>query len=782
METPPVMTTHTHETAYDVIVVGNGALGSSLAVELARSGATVALVGRAARPYAASSAAGAMLGCFGEVTTSLLKNVHGAAKFDLDLRAKELWPAWLEGISGGVTDGQDIITARGTTVLLNTVGTGAIDTENYEAIRSTLERHGEPHESVDPEDVGWLDPDPNSRPLKALHIPGEHAVDSGRLLVRLESTARSLGVAVVDAQAVSVVQDGDRARGVVLDNGERLAAGQVVLAGGVGSQALVDSVPDLGDCIPRLVAGYGVSAVVTTQDGTAPESVIRTPNRAFACGLHIVPRGMARVYIGATNIINPRPLAHPVMRDLLFLLECSHRQIRRNLHNSSIVDVKVGNRPVTLDGFPLLGETPLGGLWMMTGTYRDGLFLSPLLAAEFARRLTGATPELDLDLFAPERRPLEGMPRESVIDTTVAHMLATGFEQHWQLPTDWQEMLDLDLRPVYADWADRIDPDFTPPPELLASSRLHPRMVEWMRTYYANCRERYGVTGPQPRTVGFHLSHAVEQLAAAQVWTPEDDARALAAHVLGTSPEELTVDSPMADEAVEAFDGLVRRRSARVPLEYLTGRARLFDLELEVTEDVFVPRVHSEPMVEDALAACAADKPRVVDLCTGSGALALAVAARRPGSVVSGVDISEAAVACAERNARKLSDRLSGEVSFVRGDVADPALLTELTGTVDLVTANPPYVPDALQIPPEWSVYQPAAAVYSGWDGLDAMRSVAATAARLLTPGGVFAVEHYDAVVDEVVGIVRAAGFERVVGHSDHEGHPRYLVAYRSGN
>ncbi|MFD3412078.1 HemK family protein methyltransferase [Streptomyces cyaneofuscatus] len=769
-------------TGHDVVVVGNGSLGTSLAVELALRGASVALIGPAQRPYAASTAAGAMLGCFGEVTTSLLAHPYGQAKFELDLKAKDIWSGWLETIADGAGDGTDLLTAKGTTVLLNTVGTGPIDTDNYTAIQQALDKHGEAYESVDPADIDWLDPDPNSRPLRALHIPGEHAVDSGRLLHRLDATARRLGVTFLDRRAVSVVRENERARGVVLDDGTVVEGSTVVLAGGVGSQELVDSVAGLGDCIPRLVAGYGVSAVVTTQDGTQPEAVIRTPNRAFACGLHIVPRGTARVYIGATNIINPRPVADPVMRDLLFLLECSHRQIRRDLWSSSVVDVQVGNRPVSLDGFPLLGETPLDGLWMMTGTYRDGLFLSPLLAKEFAARLYGEAGELDLDLFVPERRPLEGSSREETVRGTVEHMLATGYEHHWNVPTDWQEMLGPDMETTYRNWADRIDPDFTPPPELLASSRLHPRMTEWIRSYYDNCRSRFGVPTPPAPRVGDEVRRATERLAQARVWSPQADALALAGHALGLPAEaadKLDLDAEIDPEAAERLRELVGRRADRVPLEYLTGRTTLFGLPLEVGEGVFVPRVHSEAMVTDALTRAASGPLRAVDLCTGSGAIALAVGAQRPGSTVTGVDVSATALEYAVRNGTNLADRLESRVDFTIGDVTAAGLLSDLDGSVDLVTANPPYVPHSLQIPPEWAVHQPAEAIYSGWDGLDLIRSVAQASARLLRDGGVLAVEHYDAVTDEVVAILTAAGFGKVTSHRDHDGFQRYVTALR---
>ncbi|MEV5444937.1 FAD-dependent oxidoreductase [Streptomyces sp. NPDC052644] len=773
----PHTPTPERKAGYDVIVVGNGALGTSTAVELARRGAAVALVGRADRPYAASSAAGAMLGCFGEVTTALLENPYGRVKFDLDLKAKDVWPQWLEGISGGQSDGRDILTATGTTVLLNSVGTAGIDTANFQAIRTMLEKHDEPYETVDPADVAWLDPDPNSRPLQALHIPGEHAVDSGRLLLRLERTARDLGVTVVDGHAARVISDGDRAGGVVLADGERLTAGQVLLAGGVGTQDLVDSVPGLGDCIPRLVAGYGVSAVVTTQDGTRPDSVIRTPNRAFACGLHIVPRGAGRVYVGATNIISPRPLADPIMRDVLFLLECSHRQTRRNLWTSTVERIHVGNRPVSLDGFPLLGETPLSGLWMMTGTYRDGLFLSPVLAAEFARRMTGEAPELDLKPFTPERAPLQGVSRDAVVDTTVEHTLATGYEQDWHVPTDWQEFFDVGLRPIHAQWADDLDPDFTPQPDLLAASRTEPLLAKWLRAYYDNCRAKFGTNGEaRPATLGDHIDRATALLGRVRVPAPRADATALAAHVL---PGIEDADAPVSEQDAERLWSLVGRRAEREPLEYLTGRTAFLGLDLEVGEGVYIPRPRTEDLLTEALAHCAEERPLAVDLCTGSGALALAVASLRPGASVTGVDNSAAALRFAERNRDALADRLDAEVRFTDGDVTDPALLADLDGRVDLVTAVPPGVPDRVQLPPE-AAWQPRTAVHSGWDGLDAVRAVAATASRLLKEGGVLAVEHHDALADAVVRIVADAGFTAVTGHVDRDGHPRFLIARRA--
>ncbi|MEK5521657.1 hypothetical protein [Heyndrickxia sp. FSL W8-0423] len=113
-----------------------------------------------------------------------------------------------------------------------------------------------------------------------------------------------------------------------------------------------------------------MSAIVSTEDETSPSRVLKTPKRAFACGLHIVLRQKGEVYIGATNVISPKVVDNPILDDIVFLIDCAYRQIRRNLSKGTLNRLQVGNRPVSLDGYSLLGESNLKGLWRMTGTYR----------------------------------------------------------------------------------------------------------------------------------------------------------------------------------------------------------------------------------------------------------------------------------------------------------------------------------------------------------------------------------------------------------------------------
>jgi glycine oxidase len=476
---------------FDVIVVGNGALGQSLALTLARRRIRVAMVGETHRPWAASAAAGAMLGCFGEITQSLISSEHGRAKLDLDVQAAKLWPEWSQELAAE-SGGDNVRVADGTTVILNAVGVPGIDDVNYEAIRTELRRYDEPFEDIAPADVDWLDPDPGSRPLRAFHIPGEHAVNAKLLLDELNLAFLRAGGTVITEPAVRVEYSGGKVDGVVLASGTRLAAGHVVLAAGARSGDLLDTVPDVASSVPPLISGYGVSLLVRTVDGTSPSSVIRTPNRSFACGLHVVPRTSGEVYIGATNTVLPEPTESPLITDVHFLFECSIRQVRRNLNGSALSKVQVGNRPLALDGYPLLGEAGLAGLWMMTGTYRDGLHLSPLLAREMSSRILGEEPACDLEVFQPVREPIQVATREEIVADTVTHMLATGYEYDWNVPVFWPRIMEEQMHSAYLKLADEIHPSLTPPPEVLDSARTEPGLVKKLQDYYAGCQ---GTTG-----------------------------------------------------------------------------------------------------------------------------------------------------------------------------------------------------------------------------------------------------------------------------------------------
>jgi release factor glutamine methyltransferase len=189
---------------------------------------------------------------------------------------------------------------------------------------------------------------------------------------------------------------------------------------------------------------------------------------------------------------------------------------------------------------------------------------------------------------------------------------------------------------------------------------------------------------------------------------------------------------------------------------------------------VFIPRPETELVAQVAIDALA-EQPAavVVDLCAGSGAVALAVATEVPGAVVHAVEQSAEALAFLKRNVTAYS----AAVAVVAGDATDPLLLSHLAGTVDVVTANPPYIPDGM-VPrePEVRDHDPDLALYGGPDGLDVARGVVSTAARLLQPGGLLVMEHADVQGESVLQLF-GAGWTQVVDHQDYNGLPRYVTA-----
>lgn len=271
------------------------------------------------------------------------------------------------------------------------------------------------------------------------------------------------------------------------------------------------------------------------------------------------------------------------------------------------------------------------------------------------------------------------------------------------------------------------------------------------------------------------LAAATSRLADAGVSSARHDAEALAAHLLDCGRGDLVRHRDI-DEA--AYAELVGRRASREPLQHLTGRAYFRHVEVAVGPGVFVPRPETEVVAGwavDWLHAQASASPVVVDLGTGSGAIALALATEVPSARVHAVEIDPVAYSWAERN-------LSGSgVELHLGDVT--AALPALDGVADLVVANPPYIPYGAweSVEAEARDHDPGAALWGGGeDGLDVVRAVARTAARLLRAGGAVAVEHADVQGESAPAAFAATGdWHTVRDHRDLVGRPRFVTAIR---
>jgi release factor glutamine methyltransferase len=271
------------------------------------------------------------------------------------------------------------------------------------------------------------------------------------------------------------------------------------------------------------------------------------------------------------------------------------------------------------------------------------------------------------------------------------------------------------------------------------------------------------------------IDSATTLLAEAGIDSARYDAEELAAHLAGTERGRLALLESPDESFFDHYRDSVAARSRRVPLQHLTGTAAFGPLLLSVGPGVFIPRPETESMLEWATTQRLPDSPVIVDLCTGSGALALGLARHWPAARVIGVDDSDAALDYAGTNAA------GTPVELLHADVTAPGVLSQLDAQVDLLVSNPPYVPDGAELEPEVLEHDPSHAVFGGPDGMAVITALIGLAGRLLRPGGLFAVEHDDTTSARTVELIcGTALFEDIVPRSDLTGRSRFVTARRA--
>lgn len=282
------------------------------------------------------------------------------------------------------------------------------------------------------------------------------------------------------------------------------------------------------------------------------------------------------------------------------------------------------------------------------------------------------------------------------------------------------------------------------------------------------------------------LGELRERLEAAGVENPAVDAELIAAHVLGESRGRVQALAMMGgsieSDQAERIRDLAGERAQRIPLQHLTGRAPFRSIELQVGPGVFVPRPETETVAQfaiDALQAVPDPEPIAVDLCTGSGAIALALAHEVPTARVWAIEKSREAHAWAQRNVAELGD---DRVELLLGDAADAAALLpeRIVGRVQVLVSNPPYVPtDMVPRDPEVRDHDPELALYSGADGLDLVRVISRVGLEVVAPGGTLVLEHAETQGDAIRALLAADGWRAPSTHRDLTLRDRATVALR---
>ncbi len=470
------------EKTYNILIVGNGILGYSTAFCLMEKNPElrIGIIGTPDKLGAASWAAGAMLASFAEIEKGSLSTEIEKYTFDLNRKAAKMWPAWVERINRYADVPYKLAINFGTYVLHNTRA-DELDDDNMAAIQTVLEQYHEPYEIADPAAIKGFSPATDSRSLKVLYIPNEGSIPSFKIRDAFENIfSKNKNIELIHSPAVKINVD-DQNKEIETANRNVYKAPVVILAAGTKSQELIDQIPEIKNKIPRQVYGVGTAVILKqSSPGVIPEKVIRTANRGLACGVHIVPYNSERCYVGASNFISPVPEYHPRLTSLYALIQSAMEQIHRLHYKSQLEQILVGHRPTTVDTFPIIGETSIKGLWVVSGTKRIGLHMSPFYSEYVATRIIEDKDTFE-NKFLPERKLFHTLTREQGILKAVKHLKSAAYQHELRLPkAGWEEMIDEMLRKkvekIYDDCGIK---DYGIPPELLEMYRYgHAKEVQ----------------------------------------------------------------------------------------------------------------------------------------------------------------------------------------------------------------------------------------------------------------------------------------------------------------
>lgn len=412
----------------DIAVVGSGVLALATAFELVEQEANVVVIGPrdGTFPGQASRAAGAMLTVFSEVEASHPQE-RTAVEVAERVRARDSYDAWLARIGAASHHSLDVV--PGLWVIGN--GLGVDDAAELKAIASATEQFGHRADFASAADIPGLAP--QVRAHQAVWLPYEASIDTAALMTALTAALmKNSRCQWLDTTAARMAERRDRIALMTAD-GDQVVAEHVVLAAGVGIPALLaNSDMDERVAAPPLWSGRGVS--LTVRAPFAVPTGVRTANRGFACGSHMVPRGDGIVYVGATNRLSTEPdfAAASSLDEVATLIHDAASELNVGLREASLLDVRVGHRPVTIDHLPMVGRTGHPQIHLATGTYRCGVLLAPRIAQMVVDGI--ADPAEGSDHPYSPRRAIDAPMLEDFLDSAVHGLVEVICQPGGRLP------------------------------------------------------------------------------------------------------------------------------------------------------------------------------------------------------------------------------------------------------------------------------------------------------------------------------------------------------------
>ncbi len=359
---------------YDIAVIGAGAVGLGTALGLAETGADTVLIDPGAdTPGGATLAAGAMIDAIGECV--LNPSAIQQSLLQMRIAGQRAYPSWLDHIENH--SGQKIHRNQGMFVVGNAGGDQ--DPQYFKTMRSLMKEHDIAYEDSDPSEVPGLVANVLFRPHDAIFMPEAMSVDSASLLDSLSKAYQAQQTAALVREEAIQLEQAGAAWKVSLKSGEIITANKIILAAGAKCTTFLSDDLRKAAGIPEIYFGRGIACV--TDGGPELPYAIRTPNRALACGIHIVPRSAGQIYVGASNLFGmdltiPKG---PSIGELHSTLGTACNQLNTTLRNVSVASFHWGLRPVTADGAPLIGATKAEGLYMATAMHRTGINLAPVV-------------------------------------------------------------------------------------------------------------------------------------------------------------------------------------------------------------------------------------------------------------------------------------------------------------------------------------------------------------------------------------------------------------------